>query len=496
MKILLIGQSSYLGTKCAQILSRNHTVIGTHHSLESSGTIQLDITNAANVKERCSELRPDVVVLVTSTDFVEQHKDTADSFDTSWVKNIVEAINEGTTKLVFMSSSAVFPGSSHAYTEASQPRPSNHYGKITLESERLIQDQLANYAIIRPTVLHGYNSDEDKSFYMKVINSLEREEPIELNNTYQVYPVLIDDVAKDILQIIEKDYSGVFHVGGKTGITHYQWGKHLARQHGYLQRLILEQNDPSNALKPGKIKLASGRADEMPSRRQPKTLKQANAICQMQRGCSFKLLYGTDPAEQFGHSSVANFRIQAGQLLAKKHPCLADMVVPIPESGMYPAVGYAEVSGLPLNVAIINRMQDIRTLFKDDPVRRHHLVSKKLQVIKDQVAGKRIALIDESVLSALTLRDVCAKMRRAGAKEIHVRIPSPIVWNNCPADMHPYNIDLLSKKEQTKKQDEYYALLARKLGVDTVKHLSLSDYASLLPQSEKHCFKCFKPRRA
>lgn len=155
-----------------------------------------------------------------------------------------------------------------------------------------------------------------------------------------------------------------------------------------------------------------------------------NAIPENQHGrCIFEYIYFSRLDSRFDGVSVYEARIKAGRSLAKDSPVDADLVVGVPESGNAAALGYAMESGIPYGVAFMKNGYVGRTFIKPKQSSREQSVRVKLNVIREAVAGKRIIMIDDSIVRGTTSNLIVNMLKEAGAKEVHVRISSPpFLW--------------------------------------------------------------------
>jgi amidophosphoribosyltransferase len=143
----------------------------------------------------------------------------------------------------------------------------------------------------------------------------------------------------------------------------------------------------------------------------------------------------------FGRS-VAASRQGFGRKLAREHPAEADVVVPVPDSGMYAALGYAEESRIPFALGLVRNHYVGRTFIEPKQAIRHFGVKVKLNPVREVVEGKRVVLVDDSIVRGTTSRKIVKMIREAGAREVHVRVSSPPTMNTCH-----YGIDTPTRGE-------------------------------------------------
>src|SRR5438874_206122 len=183
--------------------------------------------------------------------------------------------------------------------------------------------------------------------------------------------------------------------------------------------------------------------------------------------CIFEHVYFSRPDSIIFGRSVNQSREMLGRLLAREHPVEADLVVPVPDSGVSAAIGYADESGIPLRFGLIRNHYIGRTFIEPSQAIRDFGVKLKLNPVRSLLDGKRVVLVDDSIVRGTTSRKIVRIVREAGAREVHVRI-------SCPPTLSPcyYGIDTPTKKEliaSTHSVDE----IRRFIGADTLGYLSL-----------------------
>ena len=147
--------------------------------------------------------------------------------------------------------------------------------------------------------------------------------------------------------------------------------------------------------------------------------------------CIFEYIYFCRPDTTFDGMSVTKSRIIAGKILAKTHPVEADLVVGVPESGNMAAVGYSMESGIPYGIAFTKNTYVGRTFIKPKQSSRVKSVQVKLNALREVVAGKKIIIIDDSIVRGTTSNQIVEMLRNAGAKEIHMRVSAPPFYHPC-----------------------------------------------------------------
>jgi amidophosphoribosyltransferase len=204
------------------------------------------------------------------------------------------------------------------------------------------------------------------------------------------------------------------------------------------------------------------------------------------RPCIFELIYFARPdSDVFGHN-VHLIRKAFGRQLAREAPVEADVVIPVPDSGIPAALGYAEESGIPFDTGLIRNHYVGRTFIEPQQTIRHFGVKIKLNAIKRFLEGKRVVVVDDSIIRGTTSKKIVHMVRQAGAKEVHMRI-------SCPPTMHPclYGIDtptheeLIAAKHSVPEICDY-------LQADSLAYLSLEGMMQVA-RSQHHpfCSACF-----
>ncbi len=200
--------------------------------------------------------------------------------------------------------------------------------------------------------------------------------------------------------------------------------------------------------------------------------------------CSFEQIYFARPDSIVDGINVYNARVEGGKLLAKQMKVEADIVIGVPDSGVPAAVGYAEASGIPYGVGLIKNKYIGRTFIKPSQELRERAVQVKLNPLKSNIEGKRVVVVDDSLVRGTTSKKLIDMLRRAGAKEVHFRSASPAVKHSCF-----FGIDTAARSELLASRMSVKEM-AEVIGADTLDFLSLENlYASL--GKRECCVGCF-----
>jgi len=210
------------------------------------------------------------------------------------------------------------------------------------------------------------------------------------------------------------------------------------------------------------------------------------AEAQQQAHCIFEHVYFANPSSNVYGDTVQMVREKLGERLAVESPVEADCVLPMPDSGRSAALGYARASGLPFREGIVPNRYVGRTFIKPTQNQRDLAVQLKLNVVREVVDGKRIVVVDDSIVRGTTTRAKMSQLRRAGASEIHLRISCPPIRNPCY-----FGIDFQDPK-QLIATNRSEAEIAEFLGVDSLHYLSLDGMLECVSRpKENYCTACF-----
>ena len=204
------------------------------------------------------------------------------------------------------------------------------------------------------------------------------------------------------------------------------------------------------------------------------------------KGCLFEYVYLARPDTAIAGRSVQETRVEVGRRLAGEHPVDADLVIPVPESGTPAAVGYAEASGIPYGIGLVKNAYVGRTFIQPSNTIRQLGIRLKLNPLRSAIAGKRLVVVDDSIVRGNTQRALVRMLRAAGAVEVHVRISSPPVQWPCF-----YGIDFASRAELIANGLTVEQICAS-IGADTLGYISLDELvsATTIP-GERLCTACF-----
>jgi amidophosphoribosyltransferase len=202
--------------------------------------------------------------------------------------------------------------------------------------------------------------------------------------------------------------------------------------------------------------------------------------------CIFEMIYFARPDSQMNGASLYSYRTRIGHYLAKESPVDADIVIAVPDSGIPAAIGFSQKSGIPYVEGLIKNRYVGRTFIQPTQKMREMGIRMKLNPLKDVLAGKRVILVDDSIVRGTTSRKIVKALRDAGATEVHMRISSPPVTHPCF-----YGIDTDSQ-DHLIAATKSVAEIAEQIGVDSLCYLSWEGMLEATHESTtSFCSACF-----
>ena len=204
------------------------------------------------------------------------------------------------------------------------------------------------------------------------------------------------------------------------------------------------------------------------------------------KGCLFEYVYLARPDTKIAGRSVHESRVEVGRMLAREHPADADLVIPVPESATPAAIGYAEESGIPYGHGLVKNSYVGRTFIQPTQTIRRLGIRLKYNPLREMIEGKRLVMVDDSIVRGNTQRALVRMLRDAGAREVHVRISSPPVKWPCF-----YGIDFASRSELIAAEREVDEICGA-IGADSLGFISLDSLIAASGQPrERLCRACF-----
>ena len=228
---------------------------------------------------------------------------------------------------------------------------------------------------------------------------------------------------------------------------------------------------------PGEIVIVEGTRVTTESLPPPKPAHRAH--------CVFELIYFARPDSEVFAQSVHMSRKRMGEVLARGDEVEADIVIPVPDSGNSAALGYSRASGIPLEHGLTRNHYMGRTFIQPTTAMREAGVRMKLHPVREAIDGKRVIVIDDSLVRGTTSRQIVRLLREAGAREVHVRLCSPPIRFPCF-----YGIDIPTREELISNRLDP-AGIAKEIDADSVRFLSMEALRECVPSPGDYCYACF-----
>ncbi|MBA5849845.1 amidophosphoribosyltransferase [Clostridium sp. cel8] len=203
--------------------------------------------------------------------------------------------------------------------------------------------------------------------------------------------------------------------------------------------------------------------------------------------CAFEYVYFARPDSTIDGINVYKSRVNAGKILYRESPVEADVVIGVPDSGIPAAIGFAEESGIPYGIGFIKNKYIARTFIAPSKELREKSVSVKLNPLKMNVEGKRVVIVDDSIVRGTTSKRLVEILRKAGAKEVHFRVSSPVVKCPCYFGIDtPYRKELIGANFSVEE-------IREKIGADSLAYIDISGMIESFGKKNRkdYCLGCF-----
>jgi dTDP-4-dehydrorhamnose reductase len=240
--ILITGANGLLGQKLCQHFSSYYKVIATDlHpqnfiSFPNLSYESLDLTDRRSLEFHVQFYNPSVIInaaAYTDVDGCEIHRTQAWAVNVGGVKNLVKVCQEHEIKLVHLSTDYIFDGGKGPYSEDDPTHPVSFYGQTKLESENVIRQSGIDFLIVRTNVLYGFGKKVKKNFLLWLLEKLSAGEKIKIVTDQFNNPTLADNLSLCILEMVERNVSGIFHIGGTEYLSRYDFALKVAERFGF-----------------------------------------------------------------------------------------------------------------------------------------------------------------------------------------------------------------------------------------------------------------------
>ena len=231
-KILVIGGNGLLGSKIVKLAQTKYDCVPTHRTRAlHPSSLKLDITSQEEVFHVFKTVKPNMIMHVaaeTNVDRCETDRNWAWKVNAEGTANVAKACGEMNLKLVYVSTDYVFDGEKGLYTEQDTLNPINYYGLTKLKGEEFVRERCKDYLIARTSVLFGWHPWK-KNFATWAIEALRCEKGIEVVDDHFNSPTLADNLSEALLEMVEKDFNGIYHTAGSERISRYEFVVKIAK---------------------------------------------------------------------------------------------------------------------------------------------------------------------------------------------------------------------------------------------------------------------------
>lgn len=268
MKLLLIGASGVLGSRLYNdAIRKKWNTLGTYCLHECEGLFNLDIRDRKGAEKIFNFFKPDIVVLaggITDVDLCELRPGLAEDVNIKGTLNMVKRIKGQGAKLVFLSTEYIFDGERGPYKEDDRPAPLNAYGRTKLEAESIIKSLLKNSLIVRTAQLYGRDI-QCKNFAVKIIHNMKNNRKVYAADDFYCTPTYAGGLSASIIELIEKNKSGIYHIAGTDFINRCEYVNKIADIFRLDKNLIVKVKLKDLRLKAKRPKRAGLRVDKAKS---------------------------------------------------------------------------------------------------------------------------------------------------------------------------------------------------------------------------------------
>jgi len=287
MKIFITGISGLLGINLAYHLRPNNEVYGCYNThqvvVDRVTTMKMDLANSQTVKKTLSKVQPDVVintVAISNVDYCQTNPELAHTTNVLITKHIAESCSSLGIKLVHISTDHLFDGLSQCRTEEDTPAPLNTYAHTKLQSE-IVASDISNSTLIIRTNFFGWGSEFRKSFSDWILSELENERPLHMFTDAFFNPILMNYLIDFVMQLVELNAHGIYHVSGSERISKYEFALLLAEKWKYptdnIHKSVLADAH-LKAPRPADMSLSCEKAERILQSRMPSVPSSINGL--------------------------------------------------------------------------------------------------------------------------------------------------------------------------------------------------------------------------
>jgi len=249
---LVLGANGLIGRSVGRKLEGKCEWLGTYYKRKEPSLISVDITSVNGLEEVFGEVKPSCVVncanLAGGVDFCERHPGLAEEFHLEANISIGRLCEKYDSRMVLISTDYVFDGRNAPYKEDDEPNPLNIYGRLKLEAEKWLINNVSKYTIVRTTNVFGWDpTTVTPNYIMSLYRAIKDNKQFKAPSFLWGNPTYVDDLASALIELCSNEIDGVFHVVGSSFVNRYQWAKKTCRFAGWDESLIIQMRSvPDN----------------------------------------------------------------------------------------------------------------------------------------------------------------------------------------------------------------------------------------------------------
>ncbi|MCX5885965.1 MAG: SDR family oxidoreductase [Proteobacteria bacterium] len=246
MRIMITGGSGFLGWNLCLGLRKRHEVFGSYirhpFALDNCSSFKLDLTSQGEIRSCIEQIKPDVIIhtaAITNPDQCEKNRPLAKKVNGDATRILAQICQDHAIRLIYTSTDLVFNGNNGLYTEEDKTDPLNFYGETKLAGELAIKELLANFVVVRVTLMYGWGNGMNGCFTDWMLSALEKKDKLHLFTDQYRTPTLVNDTVTGIIKVIEEPHvAGVFHLAGPERVNRVEFGRVFVDTFGFSRDLI------------------------------------------------------------------------------------------------------------------------------------------------------------------------------------------------------------------------------------------------------------------
>lgn len=281
-RVLVIGSTGLLGSHLMELGRQlGHSMYGTFnkHTINGQDLFPLDVTKRNSVFSLLEKMKPDCVIdthALHDVDYCETHPEEAWLINVEGTRNVAEACKRIGAKMIYISTDYIFDGKKLKYTEKDKPNPLSYYAKTKLIAEHVIEDLDVNHIIARSSVLYGKGGFGKLNFVLWLVQKLQNKEKVTIVTDQHNNPTFVNNLAKFIFLLYQKNARGVFHITGPECLSRYEFSKIIAKVFRLDASLISSITTPELkqiAKRPGKVDMLTNKLERVTGKKPMSTIE-------------------------------------------------------------------------------------------------------------------------------------------------------------------------------------------------------------------------------